>query len=430
MNRTQLITLLLVLLTGIGVASAKPKVAVLGLEQVDKAGSKATQDAARAVTEGLRQASRAGGPFDASDTQRELSDEKMLAGCGPDSREAEERECVKKIATTLAVGAVVYGKVALVDGKKNLEVRVWLLNLDRSAPKNATVTTPASSSAAELQGVGKKLYSELTGAPPPAATGGFSFKTKAPAGIVYINGEPRGQIANGEYKSPPLADGEYKIRVEADGYKKLEDTVRVKNGQFSSIEVKLEEKETVKPPPDDEDKASRPVLDGDKPSVDLRREGTVSNRGSRTGWKVAAVTGVVMAAAGGSWFYLSYRNAKQAKDDIPTGYSVASIKDFAFEPDCSEGQAKVMGPSMTGDDYNQAVDAFKKGCKGARDEFRAGILAGTGVVIGLVGTYMGFIRSDSGSEREVASKRTRKPRFAVTPVISPDGGGATFRLDF
>lgn len=289
MNRSQLITLLLVLFTGMGVASAKPKVAVLGLEQVDKAGSKATQEAARAVTEGLRQASRAGGPFDASDTQRELSDEKMLAGCGPDSREAEERECVKKIASTLSVGAVVYGKITLAD-KKNLEVRVWLLNLDRSAPKNATVTAPTSSSVAELQGVGRKLYSELTGAPAPAASGGFTFKTKASAGIVYINGEPRGQIANGEYKSPPLADGEYKIRVEADGYKKLEDTVKVKNGQVSSIDVKLEEKEEIKPPPvEDEDKGSRPVRT-DKPSIDLSREGTESNRSGRTGWKVVAVT--------------------------------------------------------------------------------------------------------------------------------------------
>lgn len=423
MNRTQLITLLLVLLTGIGVASAKPKVAVLGLEQVDKAGSKATQDAARAVTEGLRQASRAGGPFDASDTQRELSDEKMLAGCGPDSREAEERECVKKIAATLAVGAVVYGKVALVDGKKNLEVRVWLLNLDRSAPKNATVTAPASSSAAELQGVGKKLYSELTGAPPPAATGGFSFKTKAPAGIVYINGEPRGQIANGEYKSPPLADGEYKIRVEADGYKKLEDTVRVKNGQVSSIEVKLEEKEAVKPPPDDEDKASRPVLDGDKPSVDLSREGTVSKRGSRTGWKVAAVTGFVIAAGAGG--YAAYKNSTIEEGKIPQGAKKFGAFDFgAFNAECTRAASKVPDTNVPGQ------DAWIDACQANKQTAFALAGVGVGVVVGLVGTYMGFIRSDSGPERATAAKRARKPRFAVTPMVSPDGGGATFRLDF
>lgn len=422
MNRSQLITLLLVLFTGMGVASAKPKVAVLGLEQVDKAGSKATQEAARAVTEGLRQASRAGGPFDASDTQRELSDEKMLAGCGPDSREAEERECVKKIASTLSVGAVVYGKITLAD-KKNLEVRVWLLNLDRSAPKNATVTAPASSSVVELQGVGRKLYSELTGAPAPAASGGFTFKTKATSGIVYINGEPRGQIANGEYKSPPLADGDYKIRVEADGYKKLEDTVKVKNGQFSSIEVKLEEKETVKPPPDDEDKASRPVLDGDKPSVDLRREGTVSNRGSRTGWKVAAVTGFVIAAGAGGFTYLAWQDAQDAGKLVPEGTD--GVGRFAFIPKCNTNDAPA---AIRMNDVQ--LSNWKDGCKAATKTTWGWTGVGIGVAIGLVGTYMGFVRSDSGPEREVATKRARKPRFAVTPVVSPDGGGATFRLDF
>lgn len=423
MNRTQLITVLLVLLTGIGVASAKPKVAVLGLEQVDKAGSKATQDAARAVTEGLRQASRAGGPFDASDTQRELSDEKMLAGCGPDSREAEERECVKKIAATLSVGAVVYGKIALTDGKKNLEVRVWLLNLDRSAPKNATVTASASASAAELQGVGKKLYSELTGAPPPAATGGFSFKTKAPAGIVYINGEPRGQISSGEYKSPPLADGEYKIRVEAEGYKKLEDTVRVKNGQVSSIDVKLEEKEAVKPPPDDEDKASRPVRDGDKPSVDLSREGTVSKRSSRTGWKVVAVTGFVVAAAAGG--YAAYENSKIDEGAIPAGAKKFDAFDFgAFSANCSANNSRIVETNVDG------RAAWVTACESNKKTAFAMTGVGVGVVVGLVGTYMGFIRSDSGPERSASTRRARKPRFAVTPVVSPDGGGATFRLDF
>lgn len=424
MNRSQLITLLLVLFTGMGVASAKPKVAVLGLEQVDKAGSKATQEAARAVTDGLRQASRAGGPFDSSDTQRELSDEKMLAGCGPDSREAEERECVKKIAATLSVGAVVYGKITLADGKKNLEVRVWLLNLDRSAPKNATVTAPASSSVAELQGVGRKLYSELTGAPPPAASGGFTFKTKAPAGIVYINGEPRGQIANGEYKSPPLADGEYKIRVEAEGYKKLEDTVKVKNGQISSIDVKLEEKETVKPPPiEDEDKGSRPVRDADKPSIDLSREGTVSKRGGRTGWKVVAVTGFVVAAAAGG--YAAYQNSKIDEGAIPMGSTSFGAFDFgAFSAGCSAEGNVPTGASQEG------RDAWVDACKANKQTAFAMTGVGVGVVVGLVGTYMGFIRSDSGPERSAATKRARKPRFAVTPVVSPSGGGATFRLDF
>ncbi len=410
MNRSQLITLLLVLFTGMGVASAKPKVAVLGLEQVDKAGSKATQEAARAVTEGLRQASRAGGPFDASDTQRELSDEKMLAGCGPDSREAEERECVKKIAATLSVGAVVYGKITLAD-KKNLEVRVWLLNLDRSAPKNATVTAPASSSVVELQGVGRKLYSELTGAPAPAASGGFTFKTKATSGIVYINGEPRGQIANGEYKSPPLADGDYKIRVEADGYKKLEDTVKVKNGQISSIDVKLEDKEEVKPPPiEDEDKGSRPVRT-DKPSIDLSREGTESKRSGRTGWKVVAVTGFVVAAAAGG--YAAW-TAKELSDTPKTGSAVNLGGFEAFTAKC--------------DKYELADD--RETCSLTKRNSFAFVGLGVGVTIGLVGTYMGFIRSDSGPERSAATKRARKPRFAVTPVVSPDGGGATFRLDF
>lgn len=432
MNRTHLLTLLLVLVVGLcartGVASAKPKVVVLGLEVLDKGSPKSSLDAARQVTEGLRAAGRSGGPFDMSDAQREFADEKVINGC-----ESESRECLSKMATTLSANALMYGKVQLADGKKSFQVTVWLLSLEKNAIKSTTATISASSSAGDQVALGKKLYGDLTGGitpPPTPQPGSFALKLKAKSGTVYINGEARGQIQDGEYKSPQLAEGEYKVRVEAEGFKKWEDTIKVKSGQGNQLDVKLDEqaKDPIKPPPgDEEDKAGRGVIgggtkDGDPFKLESR-ENTVSKGSSRTGWKIAAIGGAAVAAGAGVWWGLEYRNIKIEKERIPKGVSFGS---FQFEPDCSDAAAE----AELGDSGGTAREAWTSACKSSKNTFRAGILVGVGGVVALVGTYMGFIRSSEAPPSSVVHGRARKPRFALTPMVSPDGGGATFRLDF
>ncbi|HRC58194.1 MAG TPA: carboxypeptidase-like regulatory domain-containing protein [Kofleriaceae bacterium] len=424
MKRTQLITLLLVLFAGIGVANAKPKVAVLGLEVLDKANAKASIDAARQVTDGLRQGGKAAGPFDVSDAQREFLDEKIINGC-----ESEARDCLTKITTNLGAVALVYGKVQLTDGKKNFQVTVWLLSVEKNSIKSTSSTIATSSSTAELQALGKKLYGDLVGVAP--SQGSFAFKTKAKSGTVFLNGEPRGQLEDGEYKSPALADGEYKVRVEADGFKKWEGTARVKGGQVAQLDVKLEPeppKDPVKPPPDpeDDDKGNRGVIkggdgDGDKDPYKLdSRENTISKSGSRKGWKIMAISGAVVAGgAMGVWTW----QWSEREDKFKAMKARGQYGDSGFF-----GTNCQLEPAYTAEANKSDM---KKACSNVKNMWIAGTVAGAAGAFTLLAIYKGFVaKGDDESPPTANLKRPRKPRFAVTPIVSPDGAGASFRLDF
>jgi hypothetical protein len=445
MKRTQLITLLLVLFTGIGAASAKPKVAVLGLEVLDKVNIKPSIDAARQVTEGLRLAAKvSGGPLDlAENSQREFLDEKIINQC-----ESEQRECLNKIATNFGATSLMYGKLQLSDNKKSFQVTVWLLSVDKGTTKTTSNVVPIASNAQDLQNTGRKMYGDLVGV---SSQGSIAIKAKASKGIVYLNGDMKGQLIDGEYKATQLADGEYKVRITADGFKKWEDTVRVKAGQTTSVEPELEA-ESVKPPvlrparEDDpeEDKGSRPSI---KIKPDLEsRENTISRSGGRTKWKIAAVGGVAMAAGGAYWLVTSYLDVldandrkayldreKNAEGKVVSMATFNGIDPLTFSADCSRKGAKAMvaRPEDNGNITRYAEDTYIRGCRGAVGTMRGGVVLGVGSVVAIVGAYMGFIRSDATeSSSATSTRRARKQRFAVTPVLSPDGGGATFRIDF
>jgi hypothetical protein len=421
MKRTQLITLLLVLFTGIGFASAKPKVAVLGLEVLDKANAKASIDAARQLTEGLRLAAKTSGPFDVADnSQREFLDEKIINQC-----ESEQRECLLKIAGNFGATSLVYGKLQLTENKKSFQVTVFLLAADKGAAKPAITSVPVTSSPQDLQTAGKKIYNELVGV---GSVGSIVIKAKTSKGIVYINGDMRGQLVDGELKATQLADGEYKVKITADGFKKWEETVKVKAGQATVVEPDLEAeaKPAVIEP---EDKGSRPVTNdgGGKDPYKLEtRENTISHGGSRMGWKIAAVGGAVIAAGSVVWIVKESKTIDEANEAAGMSMGpVNTVSRFAFFKGCSADDA---GSTATTD----GRDAYVKGCKAARYSSYAGLGIGVGAAVAIVGVYMGFIRSDSSesSSASASTRRARRERFSVTPIVLTDGGGATVRLDF
>lgn len=72
---------------------------------------------------------------------------------------------------------------------------------------------------------------------------------------------------------------------------------------------------------------------------------------------------------------------------------------------------------------------------GARNRgltYTAGPLALAAAGLAIYATYKGFISSGESAERTnaVGSSRRKRTRFAVTPIVSPDGAGATVRLDW
>lgn len=419
MKRTQLITLLLVLFTGMGFASAKPKVAVLGLEVLDKTNAKASIDAARQLTEGLRLAAKTSGPFEVADnSQREFLDEKIINQC-----ESEQRDCLLKIAGNFGASSLVYGKLQLTENKKSFQVTVFLLSSDKGAAKPAITSVPVTASPQDLQTAGKKIYNELVGV---VSVGSIAIKAKTSKGAVYINGEMRGQLVDGEFKATQLADGEYKVRITADGFKKWEETIKVKAGQISVVEPDLQA-EAKAPVEEPEDKGSRPVSSGTKGDQFKleERENTVSHSGGgRTGWKVVAIGGAVAVVGGLAFDAYSYTKQEDELSKISeVGYQGGGSGFFAST--CKPLNSQ--GGSLMGEDLKH----FNNACDHTRNMWIGGTIAGVGAVAAAVGFYMGYIRSDESDSRSATTvKRARKPRFAVTPVMSPDGAGATFRLDF
>jgi hypothetical protein len=436
MKRTQLITLLLVLFTGIGIASAKPKVAVLGLESLDKTNAKPSVEAAKAITEGLRAAANAGGPYEvAPNSQREFLDEKIINQC-----ESEQRECLLKIAGNFGATALVYGKIQLADNKKNFQVSVSILD-GKGPGKPAVTTLPVTSSSADLQAAGRRIYNELVG-----NTGTIMVRVKTSRGQVFINGELNGQLVDGEHRATSLPDGEYKVRIQADGFKRWDDTVRVKAGQVTNVEPTLQAEAIAKPPVvEEDDKGSRPVKgDGDPYKLETR-ENTISKGGSgRTVWKAVAIGGAAIAVGSGVFLYLENEKIKDAQgvvDDIKTrdnrvyaNIGVNEIKGFSFSANCEDANVRNLPDTDDGRAVAvEAADAYTKGCNAAVNTTYAGVGIGVGAAVAILGAYMGFIRGEEPTESSTqtsSTKRPRKQRFAVTPIVSPEGGGATFRIDF
>lgn len=431
MKRTQLITLLLVLFTGMGFASAKPKVAVLGLEVLDKTNAKASIDAARQLTEGLRLAAKTSGPFEVADnSQREFLDEKIINQC-----ESEQRDCLLKIAGNFGASSLVYGKLQLTENKKSFQVTVFLLSSDKGAAKPAITSVPVTASPQDLQTAGKKIYNELVGV---VSVGSIAIKAKTSKGVVYINGEVRGQLVDGELKATQLADGDYKVRIVADGFKKWEETIKVKAGQVSVVEPDLQA-EAKAPVDEPEDKGSRPVSSGTKGTGDQfkleERENTVSHSGGgRTSWRIAAIGGAVVAAGSmGVWAW--QRNERNSASSALSGRAKASgtvIAGYDGAPLPWEGCDSKEHVRFVGSETDATASGlWEDACGNSRNMWIAGTVAGVAGAFAAFALYKGYISSDESAAPQSASvKRARKPRFAVTPVMSPDGAGATIRLDF
>src|SRR5215212_5659983 len=109
----KLVAAVLVLAAWCGVAAAKPKIAILGLEVVvsgAKADPKDTQHAAL-LTEALRQRSRSGaGTFElAPNSNRELIDEKLAGNC-----DTEALVCMAPIGINLGADYLLYGRIVRV----------------------------------------------------------------------------------------------------------------------------------------------------------------------------------------------------------------------------------------------------------------------------------------------------------------------------
>jgi len=99
----------LALLAIAGTAVAKPQIAILGLEVIDKTGSPTPTDAqvAEELTQQLRARAKTSGPYILSPLgEKELIDEKLLKSC-----DDEKPTCMQVIGKDLTADVMMYGHI-------------------------------------------------------------------------------------------------------------------------------------------------------------------------------------------------------------------------------------------------------------------------------------------------------------------------------
>jgi hypothetical protein len=143
-------------------------------------------------------------------------------------------------------------------------------------------------------------------------------------------------------------------------------------------------------------------------------------------WKGLAVASILVSGGG-----------------IALGLYGNSIRHDAEQLMCDNGGYTDSGPTdvdnkpcrgvMPTDTLRANIDTWNADGEKGQNLGRAGLtIAITAGGFALVAIYKGFIEKNPPSSKEHASRgeRVRRPRYAVTPVISPNGGGATLRFDW
>ena len=381
------LAIVLIAVSGTAAFAGKPTIAVLGLEVVDTSGQidQASTGVARDLTNGLRSRAKVGsGPYQLQPgSDKELIDEKLIKGC-----DNEAIPCMAQIGKDLGANYLMYGQLRkATDG---YVVTLNLLNVDKKKfeKAKAPLLIPfAQKDPAALEEAARKAYNDLTGI---TDAGTLVVKANVSSGTVYVDDSPRGQLSGGQATITPLPEGRYRVAIEAEGYKRSDEAViTIRSGETVAHDVKLS-------------------------ATDHEISGTESSGGGRGVWKGAfAVSTVVTAASGAMWIY---------------GYT--KIKDVDMAP------AGFTGPeSCSGYDFNAHPNEIAQSSCDGRNLTKWGILGVSvgGVAMAFTG-YMAFMRSGGESKPvglTATGRRARKKKqLAITPILSPDGGGATFRLDW
>jgi len=418
LSSTCVVVLLLVL--G-GPAWAGSKVAVLGLEVRDSGTGidPDTTKVAKDLTFALRQraATNAYNVSPAPNGDKELIDEKLLNNC-----DSEAASCMSAIGTELGADLLLFGKIEKGTGQNGLPIYKVDLKLLYVAGKQVistsetlaqTEATNVSASASHA----KAWYNKLVGA---TSSGKVVVTANIDRGTVYIDGEAKGMLTSGKLEIPSVPEGVHKLVIEPSGkgFQRYETSITVRTGETLPHAATLAE---MKPLP-----SSEPTVTGTAglgtapPSPSTTTEGPHRSKV----WKpVFYTTAGLDAAAIGVTLYEYYASHSSAKE-------VKILKDNSSQlgnGDC--GKSSVTRQAS----YESLDPKFQKACD-QYGRYTAGWIVSSVLGAAVIGTfYMAFIRDrDHGeSSTQTANGGHRKRReISITPIVSPEGGGATLRIDW
>ncbi len=354
----------------------RPKVAVLGLEVVGAIDQRATT-AAQELTQGLRARPRSGnGPYQlAANSDKELIDEKLIKGC-----DEEAPKCMTEIGKGVGADLLIYGNLTRTG--ETLVVTLHVLDVKKKTKtQDLTVNLAVGSTPDQIRAASRKAYTELTGDVAAPTGGKLVVKANVPAGTVFVDDVQKDTLTNGTTLIA-LAEGRYRVAVEAEGRRRKE------------IEVKIVDDETVTEQFDLELEGDRPVSSG--------------RSGVWTPAFFATAIGTVALAAVSVYGYTSSHSEAENINGSRPGCDPATEDCRLTNDDCGiKGQI--------GD------PAFDKAC--SRYSLHKWTFVGAAVLgVAAVGTgYMAFVH---GSSKESSHQ------VAVTPVVSPDGGGAMVHVSW
>ena len=398
---------LLVLGLGGRVAEAgKPTVVILGLEIIDKGlgiDQQTTQLAKDFTTQLRNRASQAGQLVPHSD--KELVDEKLIRNCNN-----ADAICIAPIGQEFGAAYLIYGSVEkTATGSK---VSLHLLNvgskqLVKHFPSDLKDTSPAG-----LTEAARLAYAGLMG----GDTGSLNIIVQndgVDGGSVTI-GKDKHDLKGGHLTIKDLGPDRYTMTIDVTGFQRFEDTVSVGQGEKKEVVVQLV------PLPGSKVVTPPRCSDG---SLDCSN--TVSHSGSRTGYKVVGYSALILAAAAGG--FALYENhvvgaysGSTTPPPNPMGLMPLDHTQFG-DKDCATAKGKI------------GSDAFDKACDANGKIMPAAVIGGVAVGVAVVALILAYRGSDEQPEKhagQTVRRKSPKPLIAVTPIVSPDGGGATVRIDF
>jgi hypothetical protein len=400
-------------------AGGKPPIAILGLEVYDNGSGidPETTKAAKELTLALRDRAKAGtGPYTpVPGGDKELIDEKLLNNC-----DSEAPTCMAAIGAELGAEVLMYGKIEKSGspGQVIYKVSIKLLNVNRKQLSSSTVETLplAESTGVRAQTHAKAWYAKLAGA---GSGGTVQVKANIDRGTVMLDDDLKGNLASGTLSIPGVAEGRHTLAIEAKDYQRYETSITVRNGETLSHTATLVEMSR---------KPSGPT--GDPISV----EGTVTATHSRSNvWKpIFYGTAVLEAGALGFTIFEWNAGKTNAGKISKTGSFLTTVGKtgadgkFVDESQCS-GDSKVDAFDKNDVDLKH----FKDACKNYTNTKIGWVVSGV-VGVAVIGSFvMAFLRDSHPTETKMAGRGHKKRReLAITPIVTPDGGGATLQFDW
>lgn len=384
------------------VALARPTVAILGVEVVDKQGRASAKDTqvAQELTAGLRARAKVSGPYAlASGGDKELIDLKLIKSC-----EDERPVCMASIGADIGADFLLYGRIEKAIAGYN--VSLVLLDVKRKARDKAySDAIPLSeATGAAMQARAKRAYTALTG---QVETCEIVAKISGPERATMIlddDSTSSAEVVNGAGQLRAVPVGRHKVAFDAAGFQRWERTdVTCASGQTAVVNAELR-----RLPAAGDGKSSGRGGDGASSSAVSERSGS-----SRSAWRTAAIggavaTGVLAAGFGVSWGLLATTGASKKPGAGP----------FEYGGNCSTNNSSSSGPGLCSSGNALKIATFV-----------TGIAAGVGfgfTVFALIKT----VSTPEHAERAASAHRSPSSSVAITPVVGPDSAGAALQFDW